>query len=250
MTNFDVLNLSAFRAEALPENKSNGGNQLVLVNGMDMRCYTVYCDEAHAIAEVVYSRLCEMLGLRCVKACFGTGLPEQQAKYMSVSEYSPYWTPLQEASLSGWDKLEEDNLMSWGSHFSLAILLLNEAREEGEVGYIASDGGFIKANNGHLFSLGLHLQSKESKQSFYDSPVSVSNFLSQTDGLPGARSVPRRLAALTDSQIEECLELPGDWEAADKAKEHLRVRLLNARSCAKRIVSAIDDHLNVMLDGL
>jgi len=237
-----VVDLSNYQKIALPDGWGCGICQhIVRVPSPRAPYYTVYTDEACAVSEVVYYRLCKKLGLKCVKADFGTNLIDSK-QYVSVSEFSPLWK--QHGNLS--DPL----LLTKQVHAFYGLMLLTGANfwHDEQEGYLV-DGDFIKANNGvNFFSIGLGRLIRRSKQ---DAGIirahrpSVTHFLSESKSMhKSSRDLCQKVACLTDDDFQDILDMPDDWSAKKIAKEYLSNELLEMRKYALSCFSALSDIKN------
>lgn len=234
-----VVDLSNYQKIALPDGWGCGICQhIARVPSPRAPYYTVYTDEACAVSEIVYYRLCKKLGLKCVKSDFGTNLVDSK-QYVSVSEFSPLWK--QHGNLS------DPSLLIEQVHVFYGLMLLTGANfwHDEQEGYLV-DNTFIKANNGvNFFSIGLGRLIRRSKQ---DAGVvrahrpSVTNFLSETKSMhKSARDICQKVSELTNEDFQEMLEMPEDWDSKLIAKEYLSNELQEMRKYASSCFSALCD---------
>lgn len=212
--------------------------------------FHIYEEPTLAASEVVFSRICEKLGLPCVKADFAANW----ARHLPVKEVSASEYPLTGVYLETW--LENgESVESLTNYDDIeALHILSEICQEpywsdSRAGFVVSDPEphFIKANNGGMFfAISNHLPDFDSIESGVSSPIArflpptVWEIFQVAMAHKRGKHIVGALAALTNDDLFALLDMP-EGEPWDKAREHILSRLSAARNACIEAAEMIEE---------
>ncbi|MFN7610574.1 MAG: hypothetical protein ACK5QX_06505 [bacterium] len=235
-----ILDLRGYLSYAMPEKIAHGRGQTMAKDLMGQARYTVYTEAAEAIAEVTYSRLCNVIGLSCVQSEYATGLDGVKPNIVSASEYDDSWMPAPTSVVSlGSRQANNDAIKNYG----LSMLLFNPFTNK-KPGYIKGDKSFVKANNGqcfYSFELKKILEGTDKEYKSPYSPMSVDVYFQISSMFPQIKEIIPRIESLTDEQIEWCASTPGDLYGGKIGSEFVSLRLHLLRDFAKKATRSMHD---------
>ena len=192
------------------------------------------------ICEVTYSRLCDRIGLPCVRTVYGVNLavplpPSKPLSYIAVSSYNQNWMTFQDWLANGSTVAALTNADDYYGHQLLELLAYQFYVGQNDFAYVLEGGRYLKAGNRNAFSR-LRVQDcfYGSYPTIQSSPMSVVKMKEEMERidlpLSGARPTAEGLAALTDMDIAAIISMPKGpqtlWVREALRSEVTRIRAL------------------------